>query len=288
MVLVAILMGSHHVAARVALDSGANVFAILIVRSIPTAFIVGLLLVAYRTTWRFTIRQCFIMLLIGFLVWLQSALVYTSTAKIPVALALLAFNTYPLWTALIAWLFYKRRPPRSIFFMMPVILFGLALTVNAPSLISGQERPHHWNVLGIGMLQSLLAGAIFGVVLSMTQFEVALIDGRIRTLLIMIVVAVLSVCIAQAQSGFSWPSQAIGWGALVLMVTLFGIGFTTLFTVLPKMGVVGNSPIMNIEPVATFAIAWLVLDQRMEPLQIAGGLIVTVTVLVYGYASIPR
>ena len=38
--------------------------------------------------------------LIALLVSIQSLCLYSSVARIPVGLALLAFNTYPLWTAL--------------------------------------------------------------------------------------------------------------------------------------------------------------------------------------------
>jgi drug/metabolite transporter (DMT)-like permease len=37
---------------------------------------------------------------IGLLIGVQSLCLYSAVARLPVALALLAFNTYPLWTAL--------------------------------------------------------------------------------------------------------------------------------------------------------------------------------------------
>ena len=43
---------------------------------------------------------------IGLLVGVQSLCLYSAVARLPVALALLAFNTYPLWTALWARLVY--------------------------------------------------------------------------------------------------------------------------------------------------------------------------------------
>jgi drug/metabolite transporter (DMT)-like permease len=55
-----------------------------------------------------------------------------------------------------------------------------------------------------------------------------------------------------------------------------------MFTVLPKLGVVGNSAIMNVEPVFALMLAWLILGQAIAPVQIAGALIVVATVMMLG------
>jgi drug/metabolite transporter (DMT)-like permease len=53
-----------------------------------------------------------------------------------------------------------------------------------------------------------------------------------------------------------------------------------MFTVLPKLGVAGNSAIMNVEPVFALALGWAVLDQQIAAVQIAGALLV-VSVVIY-------
>jgi drug/metabolite transporter (DMT)-like permease len=55
-----------------------------------------------------------------------------------------------------------------------------------------------------------------------------------------------------------------------------------MFTLLPRLGVVGNSAIMNVEPVFALVMAWLLLGQKIEPVQIAGALIVVLTVITLG------
>ncbi|HAJ11891.1 MAG TPA: EamA family transporter, partial [Comamonadaceae bacterium] len=61
-----------------------------------------------------------------------------------------------------------------------------------------------------------------------------------------------------------------------------GTGITIMFTVLPRLGVVGNSAIMNVEPIFALALAWAVLGQAIAPVQVAGGLIVVATVMWLG------
>ena len=58
------------------------------------------------------------------LVGVQSLCLYSAVARLPVALALLAFNTYPLWTALWARVVYGHRPEPRVLRAMPVMLLG--------------------------------------------------------------------------------------------------------------------------------------------------------------------
>jgi drug/metabolite transporter (DMT)-like permease len=46
--------------------------------------------------------------------------------------------------------------------------------------------------------------------------------------------------------------------------------------------VVGNSAIMNVEPVFALALAWALLDQAIAPIQVAGALLVVATVMWLG------
>jgi drug/metabolite transporter (DMT)-like permease len=55
-----------------------------------------------------------------------------------------------------------------------------------------------------------------------------------------------------------------------------------MFTVLPRLGVVGNSAIMNIEPIFALMLAWAILGQSIAPVQVAGGLLVVATVVWLG------
>ena len=62
-----------------------------------------------------------------------------------------------------------------------------------------------------------------------------------------------------------------------------GTAFTITFTLLPRIGVVGNSPLLNVEPVAALVMGWLLLDQAMAPVQVAGTLLVVATVMALGW-----
>ena len=103
LLLLACLFGANHVAARVAFDHGVDVATAVSVRSAVTALAVTALVLWQRVPLRLTARHRRVLPVIGVLVAVQSLCLYSSVARIPVGLALLAFNTYPLWTALAAW-----------------------------------------------------------------------------------------------------------------------------------------------------------------------------------------
>jgi len=69
---------------------------------------------------------------------------------------------------------------------------------------------------------------------------------------------------------------------LALLTLLYGTAFTIMFTVLPKLGVVGNSALMNVEPVFALVLAWLLLNQHIAPMQVVGAVVVVATVVTLG------
>ena len=96
LLLVACLFAANHVAARFAMDHGVDVVTAVAARSLGTAAVVALIVLAYRVPWTMNARQARVMLLIGLIIAVQSVCLYSAVARIPVGVALLAFNTYPL------------------------------------------------------------------------------------------------------------------------------------------------------------------------------------------------
>ena len=282
LLLIALMMGANHVAARVAFDHGVDVTTAVAFRSVITALVVMVLVLQQGLSLQLTARNRLALPAIGLLVALQSYCLYSSVARLPVALALLAFNTYPLWTALWARLFYAHRAGTRVLQAMPVLLLGLALALDVMGAASGLGAAGQWAQIGAGVAFALAAAALFGGALVLTQHEAADVDGRLRTALTLGLVGVLAIAAAQAQGGFHWPSATPGWWGLLALTFLYGTAFTIMFTVLPKLGVVGSSPIMNVEPIFALVLAWALLGQTIAPLQVAGGLLVVATVVWLG------
>jgi drug/metabolite transporter (DMT)-like permease len=95
---IAAMFGANHVAARFAFDAGVDVATAVAVRSLTTALVVAAIVRRAGVPVALEPRARRVMPLIGLLVAVQSLALYSAVARIPVGLALLAFNTWPLWT----------------------------------------------------------------------------------------------------------------------------------------------------------------------------------------------
>jgi drug/metabolite transporter (DMT)-like permease len=282
LLLIALMMGANHVAARIAFNNGADVATAVAVRSSVTALVIVALLASQGVRVRFTARHKRFLPAIGLLVGVQSLCLYSAVARLPVALALLAFNTYPIWTALWSALVYRHKPEKAMLVAMPVILAGLALALDVFGAASGLGAAGQWSRIGAGVAFALAAAATFGLALVLTQHEAGDVDGRVRTATTMATAALVALGTVGLQGGFHLPTAAAGWGGLAVLTFLYGTAFTIMFTVLPRLGVVGNSAIMNVEPVFALVLGWLVLGQSIAPVQVVGALVVVAAVVVLG------
>jgi drug/metabolite transporter (DMT)-like permease len=282
LLLIALMMGANHVAARIAFNHGADVATAVVFRSVVTASVIVLILASQRVKIRFTARHKRMLPLIGLLIGIQSLCLYSSVARLPVALALLAFNTYPIWTAFWAWVVYRQKPEKALLIAMPVILAGLALALDVFGAASGLGASGQWARIGAGVGFALAAAGTFGLALVITQHEAGDVDGRVRTATTMAMAGLVALAMVASQGGFHLPQAPAGWGGLAALTFLYGTAFTIMFTVLPRLGVVGNSAIMNVEPVFALVLAWLVLGQAIAPIQVGGALIVVGAVMALG------
>lgn len=282
LLLIAFMMGANHVAARLAFDHGVSVSTAVLFRSGVTAIVVWMIVRVARVPVAVPAVQKKALLKIGLLIALQSLCLYSAVARLPVALALLAFNTYPLWTAFWARVLKGERAEPALLRAMPVLLVGLALALDVAGAASGLGAAAHWGRIGAGVAFALTAAASFGLALVVTQHDTAGLDGRVRTAATMALVGVVALAVVVGQGGLALPVAPAGWWGLLGLTTLYGTAFTIMFTVLPRLGVVGGSPIMNVEPIFALTLAWAVLGQAIAPVQVLGGVLVVATVMWLG------
>jgi drug/metabolite transporter (DMT)-like permease len=284
LVAIAVLFASNHVAARLAFDHGTSVATAVAVRSTGTALAVLALLVLSGTPVRVPGPMALKLIAVGLALSAQSYCLYSAVARLPVALALLTFNTFPLVAAALSWLTGGERPDRATLVAMPVILGGLVLALDAFGLVSppavaqataaGAAAGADAGRFLAGIAYGLGASLSFGVALVLISRWLGPVDGRVRTVWTMATVALVVTVAGAASDGFALPADATGWVGLAALTVLYGAAITSLFVVLPRLGAVNNSPVLNAEPIAAMALAWAILDQRFAPLQVAGAVVV--------------
>lgn len=273
---IATTFGSNHVAARIAFDHGANVTTAVAFRSVGTALAVCALLLFNGVSFKLAAATRGRAVLVGFALAIQSVCIYSAVARIPVALALLVFNTFPLILSLMSWASGAERPTSRMLAMMPVALAGLALALDAGGW-SGRNAAGfagRWAEIGVGVSLALGAGLAFATALFFTTRWLGDVDGRMRSFMTMGTVGVLAVVAGLSTDSFVLPRDATGWLGIALLTVFYCISITSLFVLLPRLGAVNNAALMNFEPVAVLFLAWAILDQAVAPLQIVGAVIV--------------
>ncbi len=282
LLLVGFIMGSNHISARIAFNHGLSVGTAVVVRSVAIVMVMALLVYLQRVPFTFTRRHITILPLIGVLMTVQGFSLYSAVARLPVSLALLAFNTYPLWITFWARVLYGEKTPVLMLKAMPVLLIGLALALDVLGTSSGLGLQGQWLEIGAGVAFALASATTFGIAMVLTQNETKEIDGRIRTGLVMTMVGTFTFIGVEATGGLQWPHELAGWGGLAGLTIFYGTGFTIMFTILPKIGAVGNSAIMNVEPICAMGLGWLILGQSVSVSQLVGAFIVVGTVIFLG------
>jgi len=275
--LLATTFGANHIAARLAFDHGASVLFAVSMRSAGTALVLAIWLFISRQSLRIPAALRGKTLAVGLLVSAQSFFLYSAVQRMPVALALLVFNLFPMMLGFISWGLGGDRPSRRAWIGMPIALGGLILVLDAPA--RGLQIAS-WD-------ESFLAGIGFGLaaafsmasIMVLTQRWLTPIEGRIRALSTLSIVAVTSLSVGLSLGGLQTPTDLSGWLAVAVLTLLYGSAFTTLLIAVPKIGPVKAAPFFNFEPIAAMAMGWLILGQAVKSIQILGAAVVVAALI---------
>lgn len=280
----ACILAGNHIAARIAFDQDAGVLLAVLCRSGVTLLALTALVLWQRQTLRPGPGTWPWQLLLGLLITLQSLCLYSAVARIPVALALLVANIFPILLALLTWALGGSPPTRRTALLMAMILFGLLFALDVPARLSSHDKVGSGWLLGIGLAFS--AACAFASALWVTEHKLSGLRGSLRSMLTMLVVfaATLTAGIADLiPGGFQSPTSTTGWFALGVLALLYCTGFSLLFIYMPRLDMARNTPVMNIEPVATLLLGWLILGQMLNQTQIIGGAIVVGGIVLLTY-----
>jgi drug/metabolite transporter (DMT)-like permease len=280
---IAATFGSNHIAARVAFDHGASVAAAVAFRATGTALALTAVLVVLQVPLRMPAVSFARAAAVGVILAVQSYCLYSAVARIPAALALLAFNTYPLLYALMSAAAGMEKLSKRALVAMPVALFGLALALD---VVGGTEKlASRWDEIGAGASFSIAASLCFATVLFASARWLHGVDGRVRSALINAVVAVLVLAVGAPAGLLALPVDAAGWTGLALLTLFYGTAITSLFVLQPRLGAATDIAALNFEPIAVLALGWAILGQSLELRQIAGALVVIGAIVALGTAK---
>jgi drug/metabolite transporter (DMT)-like permease len=233
---------------------------------------------ANRSHWKF-------LLVYGFVLSIFNALWTVAVALDGAAVAtVLAYNS-PAFTALLAWRFLGER-------LLPAKIVAILLSMAGCILVSGAYNLAVWRVNPLGIAAGLLAGLAFAVYSIMGKTAAQRSMPAWSTLLYIFLGAAAFLLLYQLipalipGSGRSLDLLALGgsstgWAvlaALALGPTIGGYGlYSVSLTYLPAS--VANL-IATLEPTMTAALAYFLLGETFTPLQVVGGILVLLGVVI--------
>ncbi|HEY69864.1 MAG TPA: DMT family transporter [Anaerolineae bacterium] len=260
-----------------AMAMGLSLVKILIIRFALAAILLWIYIAARRGRavfpgWKITLT----LLALGtFGYALQSSLFFTGLQRISASLTSLILYAYPVFVALLDWIFNRKVPTWRSWIAMVVAFAGVLLTVGPEELFSGEIGN---DIVGAGAV--LLGSAFYAAYL----VAVARVSPRAGTL-----VSTAWVC-AGACIGFmlvgdflpalqgSFNMQSVGFAtAMAVIGTIIPLG--AIIAGMERVGPLVGSLIATLEPVFTVLLAMLLLGERLNLLQAAGGGLVLLAVI---------
>jgi drug/metabolite transporter (DMT)-like permease len=274
---VAVTLGSGHVCARLAFTNGVNVLTAATLRSLAAAALLVVLLRLRRTPVVPLPPEFRATLVLGLLIAAQTVLIQLAVALMPATLAILFFYTYPFFTGLGAALLGDERFSGRLAVALVAAFAGLALVLG----VGGEP------VSLAGLAAAVGAAASFAAAVVLTPRLAPGLAAPLRTFYMLAATAALFVAVLGATLDVRLPASTPGWVGLAGLALFYAAGITGLFLLLPLLGPVHSSVVLNLEPVAVAIIAWAVLGEALTGAQILGGFVVVAAVIFF-QATAPR
>jgi drug/metabolite transporter (DMT)-like permease len=255
---------------RLAGARGVNVLTVLSLRFGLAALCLWVLVLP-RHPVRLSGRKALGFFAMGALFVVEAGLFFVSSRLIPVALTSLLLYLYPGLVMLLAWALRGDRPGRSGLLALALALAGIALAVGSPA--------HALNPLGVTLgLCSSLGYAVYMFIGGRLQRG---IPPLVATAWISTCAAVIFLALGLATGGLH-PLQAMAaaW-APILGLAILGtvVPVFTLMAGLARITATQASIASTVEPIATAVMGALFLHEGLQGLQIFGGILVLLAVL---------
>ena len=250
--------------AVLAYREGVNPLAAVIVRFPGAIIVLIVILLVSGVSMRLPRRDMLICWGLGVLVGAQSYTLYKSFEVIPVALTMIIFYVYPLIVGVVAGLTGQDRISRPLAVALVTAFAGLVLVFN----VSGAD------LSGAGALYAFLSALLWSAMTLLSVRVMRDCDPRAVSLNMQVSAATIFIVIWLVSGGVTLPSSTFVWVSFLAMPVCYAVAITTFFASVSLIGSVRASLFMNIEPILTIALGFVVLGQVLTPLQLAGAALV--------------
>jgi drug/metabolite transporter (DMT)-like permease len=279
LLLCAVLFASNHIAARIAFDNGTGLLLAVLARGGMALLLMMTIVVIRKAPLKIPPPLIKWQIFLGLLIAVQSVCLYSAIIRIPVALALLLVNTWPVMFIVLSWMKGKKDPNTLTLLILSLILFGLFFVLDIDLSVKLEAK---W-ILGVGL--GFLSAVLLTIAMWITQYQLGQVPGSVRssyTMLIVITCMVLLGSMGVIPGGIELPVNTNGWLGLLGLAVFYGVASTLLFVLAHKLDMGRNSPILNFEPVASLFLGYVFLGQFLNTMQLVGGSMVVGGIIAIG------
>ena len=254
---------------RLAYDGGSNTLTVVLLRSTAFALLFGAVLLLRRRRAPLTRSGFIATLWMAALLLIMSAGYLGAVAYIPVSLAALIFYTFPFYVAILASLTGREPMTRAKAAALIVAFAGLVLALG-PSF-----DVLNWRGIACGLAGALAMGitVTFGGAV-MRQNDALLVNTCTNAWAALVLGAYMA-----AAGGLALPTTGLGWFGIVGATLCYTVAFSAWLLSLRMVDPIRVAILFNFEPVVTITAAWIVLSERLGPLQLLGGALVIAAIV---------
>jgi drug/metabolite transporter (DMT)-like permease len=260
---------------RLASDAGANVMTTLLVRFALAGAIFAVILritggwPKLRALPRRVVLTGLALGAAGYS--LQSGLYFAAIGRLDVSMVSLLLYTYPAFVTVGAILLGRARPSLRTGGALAISLAGIALVLLAAGTGAFDVT---------GALLALGASIIYTTYILVSDGVIAEVDPSALSFLVL-TGALASFGVTGLATGsieLALPAEAWLWLVLIAVVSTV-VAVSCFFAGLRRVGPSEAAILSTFEPVVTVALAYLALNERLTPAQLAGGVLVLAAVI---------
>jgi drug/metabolite transporter (DMT)-like permease len=254
---------------RLAYDVGSNTLTVVLVRATTFALLFGGCLLLRNRPARLTFSGFIATLWMAALLMVMSAGYLGAVAYIPVSLAALIFYTFPFYVAILASLTGREPMTRTKAAALVVAFAGLVLALG-PSF-----DELNWRGIACGLAGALAMGitVTFGGPV-MRRHDPLVVNVCTNAWMALGLGAYMAIA-----GGLALPTAGVGWFGIGGATLCYLVAYTAWFLSLRLVDPIRVAILFNIEPVVTITAAWIVLRERLGPIQLLGGVLVIAAVV---------
>lgn len=177
-------------------------------------------------------------------------------------------NMAPIFVALGGWLFLRQRVNR-------LFLAGLAFSIVGATILIGGLRPGDMASTWRGDLLALFSAALYAVYIVLISWARRRFSTGSIMLWSTVAGALTTLPVAMVLESALFPATLFGWAIIFGLAWVSQVAGQSLIThSLAWLPVAFSSLTLLIQPVVAAALAWVLLGEKLTPLQMLGGMIV--------------